>query len=219
MQVRFLSKLSLFITILVLPQFITSNHNSQSLLCSTVLAAEAETLGEPGYRGETGAKGENGRNSDNLTVFADGSSMTLDLTGGHGAAGEQGIKGEAAFCEQQTEDVGKNLRGADGGNGGDGGDGGVGGNGGSLTVYATNKEHLKQIYVIAAGEKEANLVAREKAVKAVNAIALTGMKKLALANLEALITAAQLKNFSVLMVIREERAEREEKGETARLAI
>ena len=151
MQVRFLSKLSLFITILVLPQFITSNHNSQSLLCSKVLAAEAETLGEPGYSGETGAKGENGRNSDNLTVFADGSSMTLDLTGGHGAAGEQGIKGEAAFCEQQTEDVGQNLRGADGGNGGDGGDGGVGGNGGSLTVYTTNPEYLKQIYVIAAG--------------------------------------------------------------------
>jgi hypothetical protein len=151
MQVRFLSKLSLFITILVLPQFITSNHNSQSLLCSTVLAAEAETLGEPGYSGETGAKGENGRNSDNLTVFADGSSMTLDLTGGNGAAGEQGIKGEAAFCEQQTEEVGKNLRGADGGNGGDGGDGGVGGNAGSLTVYTTNPEHLKQIYVIAAG--------------------------------------------------------------------
>lgn len=151
MQVRFLSKLSLFITILVLPQFITSNHNSQSLLCSTVLAAEAETLGESGYSGETGAKGENGRNSDNLTVFADGSSMTLDLTGGHGAAGERGIKGEAAFCEPQTEDVGKNLRGADGGNGGDGGDGGVGGNAGSLTVYTTNPEHLKQIYVIAAG--------------------------------------------------------------------
>ena len=116
-----------------------------------MLAAQAETLGEPGYSGETGAKGENGRNSDNLTVFADGSSMTLDLTGGNGAAGEQGIKGEAAFCEQQTEDVGKNLRGADGGNGGDGGDGGVGGNGGSLTVYTTNPEHLKQIYVIAAG--------------------------------------------------------------------
>ena len=151
MQVSFLSKLSLFITILVFPQFITSNHNPQSLLCSAVQAAETETLGDSGDSGETGAKGENGRNSDNLTVFADGSSMTLDLTGGNGATGEPGIKGEAAICEQQTEDVGKNLRGADGGNGGDGGDGGVGGNAGSLTVYTTNKEHLKQIYVIAAG--------------------------------------------------------------------
>lgn len=154
MQVRFISKLSLFVTILVLPQFITANHNSQpfqSLLCSTVLAADAETLGDSGTSGETGAKGKNGRNSDNLTVFADGSSMTLDLAGGNGATGEQGVEGEDAFCEQQTEAVGKNLRGADGGNGGDGGDGGVGGNAGSLTVYTTNKEHLKQIYVIAAG--------------------------------------------------------------------
>lgn len=151
MQVRFLSKLSLFITILVFPQFITSTSTSQSLLCSSVLAANVETMGETGDSGETGVKGKNGRNGDNLTVFADGSPMTLDLTGGEGEAGQQGVKGYDAFCEEQPETVGANLRGADGGNGGDGGDGGVGGNGGSLTVYTTNKENLKQIYVIAAG--------------------------------------------------------------------
>lgn len=151
MQVRFLSKLSLFIMILALPQFVTSTSTSQSLLCSSVLAADSKSLGQNGEGGDSGLNGKNGRNSDNLTVFADGTSMTLDLTGGHGDAGGQGRKGENAICEQPTESLGQNLRGADGGNGGDGGDGGVGGNGGSLTVYTTNKEHLKQISVIAAG--------------------------------------------------------------------
>lgn len=150
MQVRFISKLSLFITILACSQFVSATSERGMLLCSTVLAADVETSGESGEKGETGVKGKDGKNSDDLTVFADGTSMTLDLTGGHGAVGETGAKGEDAQCEQPTEAVGKDLRGADGGNGGDGGDGGVGGNAGSLTVYTTNKEHLKQIYVIAA---------------------------------------------------------------------
>ena len=151
MQIRFFSKLSLVIAILSIPHLVTSANIAPSLLCSSVLAAEVESLGEDGERGEDGLKGVNGRNSDNLTVFADGSSMTLDLAGGDGAVGEQGIKGYEAFCDEAEEKAGKNLRGADGGNGGDGGDGGVGGNAGSLTVYTTEKEHLKQIYVIAAG--------------------------------------------------------------------
>ena len=151
MQIRFFSKVALFITILSVPQFISSAPIASSLLCSNALAAEVESLGESGEHGETGAKGQNGRNSDHLTVFADGTSMTLDLAGGDGAQGEQGITGYDAYCEPAEENIGKNLRGADGGNGGDGGDGGDGGNAGSLTVYTTNKEHLKQIYVIAAG--------------------------------------------------------------------
>ena len=153
MQVRFLSKLSLFVTVLFLPQIITtaSTTSFSSLLCSPVLAADRDSLGEVGDGGEDGSKGKNGRNSDNLTVFADGSPMTLDLAGGEGAAGQTGIKGQNALCEAQGKQIGKNLKGSDGGNGGDGGDGGIGGNAGDLTVYTTNKEHLKQIYVIAAG--------------------------------------------------------------------
>ncbi|MFM2315205.1 MAG: hypothetical protein RLZZ04_4481 [Cyanobacteriota bacterium] len=151
MQIRFFSKLSLLVTILTVPQFVTSATVEPSLLCSRVLAAEVKTLGEAGDTGETGAKGENGRNSDNLTVFADGSPMTLDLAGGNGATGAPGEPGYDALCEQTTENVGQNLQGADGGNGGDGGDGGDGGNGAALTVYTKNKEDLKQIYVIAAG--------------------------------------------------------------------
>ena len=150
MEIRFICKLSLFAACLLVPPFITS-ADPPSLICSRAIAAKVDSLGDDGEQGGTGAKGENGRNSDNLTVFADGTPMTLDLAGGDGAAGHAGAKGEDASCQQETEEVGKNLRGADGGNGGDGGDGGVGGNAGSLTVYTTNKEHLKQIYVIAAG--------------------------------------------------------------------
>ena len=153
MQVRFITRLSLFMTVLFLPQIITpasTTSNFQSLFCSSALAAE-DSLGAEGEGGEDGSKGNNGRNSDNLTVFADGSSMTLDLAGGEGAAGETGIKGQNALCEPQGKKVGKDLKGSDGGNGGDGGDGGIGGNAGELTVYTTNKEHLKQIYIIAAG--------------------------------------------------------------------
>ncbi|MCC0176618.1 collagen-like protein [Waterburya agarophytonicola K14] len=152
MQVRFISKVSLFIAVLALPQLIPSASTSQPWLCSSVLAADNKPLGESGDSGEAGEKGVNGRNSDNLTVFADGSPMTLDLSGGNGAPGQQGVEGYDAFCDRQsTKNVGKDLRGADGGSGGDGGDGGIGGNGGSLTVYTTEKEHLKQIHVIAAG--------------------------------------------------------------------
>ena len=151
MQIRFFSKLSLFIAVFSVPQLLTSANIAPAFLCSNLLAAEMQLSGEPGEDGEEGLKGKNGRNGDNLTVFADGTSMTLDLTGADGATGEQGIQGYDAFCEQPTEAVGKDLQGADGGNGGDGGDGGIGGNAGSLTVYTTNKEHLKQIYVIAAG--------------------------------------------------------------------
>lgn len=156
MHIRFFSKLSLFVTILSIPQLVTSANVAPSLLCSNLLAAEVNTLGESGDMGETGVKGENGRNSDNLTVFADGTAMTLDLAGGNGATGNPGAKGQDALCEQTTEDVGQNLQGADGGNGGDGGDGGDGGNGASLTVYTSNKEYLKQIYVIAAGGEGGN---------------------------------------------------------------
>ena len=153
MQIRFLSKLSLFVAILALPQFITSNSTSQSILCSSALAADVKQFGEEGESrsSEPAEKGLSGRSSDSLTMFADGSPMTLDLSGGNGGTGEHGVNGYDAICDEPLEEVDKNLQGADGGDGGDAGDGGVGGNGGSLTVYATNKEHLKQIYVIATG--------------------------------------------------------------------
>ncbi len=151
MRITPLGKLSLSIAVLTIPQLIVSPSTSNPILCSSVLAADVEEFGEPGKSGEPGEKGADGRGSDSLTVFADGSQMTLDLSGQNGFAGNPGDKGEDALCQGQPQDIERNLRAPDGGNGGDGGDGGNGGKGGSLTVYTTNQEDLKQIYVIAAG--------------------------------------------------------------------
>jgi hypothetical protein len=153
MHIRFLSKLSLFVAILALPQFVNSNSTSisNSVLCSSALAADFEDIGKQGVDGAIGVKGQDGRNSDSLTVFADGSPMTLDLSGQNGFIGKNGAKGNNAICEAQPEKAGENLRNPNGGSGGDAGDGGNGGNGGELTVYTTDRTNLQQIYVIATG--------------------------------------------------------------------
>ena len=151
MPLRFLGKtLSLAFVFLVLPQFVPSI--SSSLLCSYYLkAAELESFGKIGPDSPSGNRGQDGRDSDSLTVFADGSPMTLDLSGENGFSGEDGLTGGEAFCEGQPEDADESLQAANGGNGGDGGDGGTGGNGGSLTIYTTDKSYLQQIYAIAVG--------------------------------------------------------------------
>ncbi|HHP7229841.1 MAG TPA: collagen-like protein [Xenococcaceae cyanobacterium] len=150
MQARFLGHLALAIAFLTIPQF---NHPAaNSVLCASALRAEAvEDIGERGEDGNPGEKGQDGRNSDSLTVFADGSPMTLDLSGENGFAGNNGTSGSEALCEDIAEDTDENLQAANGGNGGDGGDGGNGGNGGALTIYTTDRSHLQQIYVIATG--------------------------------------------------------------------
>jgi hypothetical protein len=168
MKVRFWGKFTLFVAIVTFPQFLTAT--SPSIICfsssgrhsalqgQSLLplvfpsqAAEIEKIGKQGQDGQPGEKGQDGRNSDSLTVFADGSPMTLDLAGENGHPGTNGSPGANANCQEQPKDFNRNLQGANGGNGGDGGDGGNGGNGGSLTVYTTNKEHLKQIFIIASG--------------------------------------------------------------------
>ena len=149
MKIPFSAKFSLFLTILALPQFFTST--ADSILCSPSLAAEVKELGEQGRSGQPGTNGQKGQNSDNLTVFADGTPMTLDLSGETGLSGNDGSIGNPAICGDREADADYNIRQANGGNGGDGGDGGDGGNGGSLTVYTTDKSHLAQIYVVATG--------------------------------------------------------------------
>ncbi len=152
MQVRFLSQLSLFLAILTFPQLFTSNGNS--VFCSAVSwGAEVLEFGQSGQDGEPANQGKDGRDGNNLTVFADGSPINIDLSGENGFPGEDGIQGKDGICEEQPENVSQNLHGSDGGNGGDGGDGGNGGNGGSLTVYTTDKSYLQQIQVVASGGK------------------------------------------------------------------
>ncbi|ELS01929.1 hypothetical protein Xen7305DRAFT_00016360 [Xenococcus sp. PCC 7305] len=151
MPLRFLGKtFSLAFVFLLLPQFVPAI--SSSLLCSYYLkAAELHSFGKTGDDSPSGQKGQDGRDSDSLTVFADGSPMTLDLSGENGLPGEDGLQGGESLCEEQPADATKNLQASNGGNGGDGGDGGTGGNGGSLTIYTTDKSYLQQIYAIAVG--------------------------------------------------------------------
>jgi hypothetical protein len=150
MLLRFFSQLFLAFAILAIPQF--SISTADSMLCSSLArASDVEDFGEGGQEGTIGEKGQNGRNSDSMTVFADGSPMTLDLSGENGFAGNSGINGGSAICETELREKSNNLQASNGGNGGDGGDGGNGGNGGSLTIYTTDKSYLQQIYVVATG--------------------------------------------------------------------
>jgi hypothetical protein len=154
MQVRFryLTTLSFLLAFLLTPSFLPVP--AKFFLCSAnSWGAEAKKFGENGRDGTRGTNGQRGQDSDNLTIFADGSPMTLDLSGENGANGENGAIGGNSNCQDQPNDSERNFQGADGGNGGDGGDGGDGGNGGSLTVYTVNPEYLKQIYLSAAGGK------------------------------------------------------------------
>ena len=150
MVVRFLGKLSLAVAILAVPQF--SYSTADSMFCNSLArASKVEDFGERGEDGTVGQKGQEGRNSDSLTVFADGSPMTLDLSGENGFVGNSGTSGSDAICESEIKEKSNNLQASNGGHGGDGGDGGNGGDGGSLTVYTTDKSNLQQIYVVATG--------------------------------------------------------------------
>lgn len=146
-------KLSIFLVFLTFPYFIPAS--SHSSWCSFWLARGEDTksFGKNGQDGNQGKNGQDGQNSDNLTIFADGSPTTLNLAGQNGLDGEDGGNGNDAPCSNQPQDVTYNLRAPDGGNGGDGGDGGKGGNGGSLTIYASNLANVSQVSVNAVGGK------------------------------------------------------------------
>lgn len=124
-------------------------------LAPTSLAQAVETVpfGSGGQNGQAGGTGKNGTNADNLTIFADGSPLTLNLAGRDGENGQKGGDATAPNCVNQPLNATTNLQAPDGANGGNGGNGGDGGNGGSLTVYATNPAVLSKVFVSAAGGK------------------------------------------------------------------
>jgi hypothetical protein len=141
-----------FTALLFLVLNIFPSLNPKSVMCFlTASANQIIGFGKEGKQGIDGKDGARGRDSEALTIFADGSPLNLDLSGQQGLLGENGVNGENAICENQPVNVNYNLVGADAGDGGNGGNGGDGGNAGSLTVYATDKNYLKQIYVQANG--------------------------------------------------------------------
>ncbi|MGB5768885.1 MAG: collagen-like protein [Crocosphaera sp.] len=147
-----LTKLPLFI--LFFSSSLVIPLSSSSEICvGGAMAAEVRTFGQNGSNASSGTSGQDGEDSDNLTIFADGSPLNLNLLGEDGQAGEMGQPGEDAQCENQPLGVKNNLQAPNGGNGGSGGNGGDGGNGGSLTLYATDISRLQQIFVNAGGGK------------------------------------------------------------------
>lgn len=145
------AKVSLTILFFFIPS-VFPFFSPNSIMC--FLSASANQIvdfGKGGKQGVDGKDGNRGRDSEALTIFADGSPLNVDLSGQEGLFGENGTNGENALCENQPVNVNYNLVGADGGDGGTGGNGGDGGNGASLTIYATDKSYLKQINVQANG--------------------------------------------------------------------
>lgn len=152
------SKVFIIFLIFISPEFISANWRSPKELLSLktfcTLSAWADNVvkfGKDGQNGQNGKDGQKGRNSENLTIFSDGSPLNLDLVGQKGLTGEDGSPGENSICDTQPLNSNNNLKGARGGEGGNGGNGGDGGDGASLTIYTTDRNSLKQILVKANG--------------------------------------------------------------------
>lgn len=150
MQLRFLSKLSLFLVFLTFPYVLPTAP--KAVRCAFLeWSAQAEDFGRDGRDGSSGQSGRRGRDGQSQTVFANGSPTNLEMSGEDGSDAYDGDEGDDARCGRQPRDVDRNLNAPNGGKGGNGGNGGDGGNGGSLTVYYSNPADLKQILVRAAG--------------------------------------------------------------------
>jgi hypothetical protein len=149
---RIIGKFSLFFIFLTSAYILPASSPADRCHWWALWAETMQNFGLVGAAGQPGEEGRPGQNRESVTLFADGSRETLDLSGQNGGAGGNGADGNAATCSQPQQ-VGHNLQAASGGNGGDGGNGGNGGNGGSLTVYTTNLSNLRQIAVNTIGGK------------------------------------------------------------------
>ena len=151
---RRFTPLSFFLSVLLFPQVISAAPQPIAEDCSWIAqGVNRQTFGSNGQSGKIGENGSNGVNVDNLTIFADGSPLTLNLAGKNGEDGKNGGDAIAANCNNQPDKVSNDLLAPDGGNGGNGGNGGDAGNGGSISIYSTNPAQLRQILVNAAGGK------------------------------------------------------------------
>lgn len=107
--------------------------------------------GSDGQDGRSGRDGRSGQGSTDQTVFADGGSLNLDLSGSDGSDGSDGEHGESARCPVYWDKPEHNINGADGGDGGRGGTAGSGGNGGNLTIFYQQPQALKNIFADTTG--------------------------------------------------------------------
>ncbi len=150
-MIRWVTSIGTILVANLIPELFYTFAEDQKI-CQLIASAEQiVSFGRDGKDGIEGENGEKGKDSETLTIFADGSPLNLNLSGQKGLSGQNGENGSNAICENQPVNVNYNLWGASGGDGGNGGNGGDGGDGGSLTIYATDKSYLSQIYVEAGG--------------------------------------------------------------------
>lgn len=152
-NLRFASILALAIPLNLVASSLTAAPltNGECLLLAQ--ASQRRNVGSVSAPGARGVDGQDGADTDDLTVFSDGSPMTLNLAGRDGAPGTPGAEGSPANCPALDTSQRQDVQMANGSDGGDGGDGGNGGNGGSITIYTRNLDSLSQIFVGAAGGK------------------------------------------------------------------
>ncbi|WP_414552655.1 collagen-like protein [Anabaena sp. CCY 0017] len=147
MHKSFRRKLPLLVIFSLFTSFLPA---SGSVLCPAVAHDKYDTVSRNhsryGSRGAEGRSGRNGRDGQNQTIFVDGSSVKLDLSGENGEDGENGRRGYRPDCYHQREDFHHDIHAPSGGTGGNGGRGGDGGNGGSLTVHYTELADLQKIF-------------------------------------------------------------------------
>lgn len=156
---RVLRKLSFLMVFGLLANGLPASASEfDTLLClekSGKIARDSRYYNHDGSDGSNGRSGRNGGSGRDATVFADGSAVSLDLSGRNGEDGEDGEDGDRPRCGRRYGDEKRNVKrdvhAPDGGDGGRGGNGGSGGNGGLLTVFYNNIADLKSILVRSEG--------------------------------------------------------------------
>jgi hypothetical protein len=111
----------------------------------------SSAVSQAGQVGQSGQSGRAGRSGENVTVFATGQTVTLNLSGTPGENGTPARNGLNARCVANYRGLGQDYHAPSGGNGGTGGHGGAGGDGGNLTVYFKDPKELSSIFVQADG--------------------------------------------------------------------
>ena len=122
--------------------------SAKAFLISISIATplQATEFGNSGVDGRSGPSGRDGRSGQELTLQALGASGSYDISGSNGENGLQGEPGHSATsCSHPRPNY--DLNGARGGDGGRGGAGGKGGNGGAVTVYFSDIQALKSLYI------------------------------------------------------------------------
>ena len=145
MPIKAFFPLALSLTIAPALSFSTAIVNP----CSAIAIA-ARTYGTDGRDGSNGRSGDSGASGVNQTVEASDQLLELNLSGAEGEDGEDGTRGERGRCRNHNRPDG-DVKAASGGDGGNGGSGGDGGNGGDITVYYTDRAHLRNVLVNASG--------------------------------------------------------------------